>query len=255
MGQGGSCCAAVASGWKEVVLASDGGAGAHITGPIRGPPPSPDYPLHAPRRARPAGIGLRHPGLQREDGCMQPGRSQGKSAARSLDVRVRERVDGTHTLHSTALITLMRAGHCTRGSGSTDRTRSMERMESAPAQRTPPPAHAVHMSMGRSGVAVADSDALSGLNHGPRGTFAAITRVQALEGLGLGVVPPRPGVCPGRRGRPGRQSAGRQSTGPGSLASGASATWDPAERLGARSHWEGGTQSETKQGFQASERG
>ena len=75
MGQGGSRCAALASGWKEVVLASYWGTGAHITGLIRGP--SPNYPLHAPRRARPAGIGLRHPGSQREDGCMQPWRSRG----------------------------------------------------------------------------------------------------------------------------------------------------------------------------------
>ncbi len=41
--------------------------------PLRGPNTQP----HVPRRARPAGIGLRHPGSQHEDGCMQPGRSQG----------------------------------------------------------------------------------------------------------------------------------------------------------------------------------
>ena len=51
----------------------------------------------------------------------------GQSAPRSLDGRVRERVDGTHTLHSTAPVILTRAGHCKRGPGSTERTRTKER--------------------------------------------------------------------------------------------------------------------------------
>ncbi len=43
---------------------------------------------------RSAGTGLRHPGLQREDGCMQPGRSQGNQLpGRWTGASVRERVE------------------------------------------------------------------------------------------------------------------------------------------------------------------
>lgn len=99
-----------------------------------------------------------------------------------------------------------------------------------------PPAHAASCPTGGPGEAVTESDAPPGPNPGPYGAPEALTRGQAPEAHGPGEVLPRPGECPGRRGRPGRQSTGRQCTGPIGRASGASAPRGLEGRTGDRSH-------------------